>query len=92
MVGMHAWSHDGLNWTLGTPKAAYNKTVLWADGSNTTFAERERPVLLFMGAGAKGVPTHLLNGVRPSSDGGGGGVGSFPNAPTHTIIIPLIVE
>ena len=90
-VGLHAWSHDGHNWTMATPKTAYTKTVLWSDGSNTTFAERERPVLVF---DQNGHPTHLINGVRlrqPPSPLHSSriGVRSFPNAPTYTIVVPL---
>ena len=86
-VGLHAWSRDGHNWTLATPSSAYTKTVAWADGTNTTFAQRERPVLVF---GADGRPTHLINGVRmkpPQTDMMR--VQSFPNAPTYTIVVPL---
>jgi hypothetical protein len=93
-VGLHAWSHDGLNWTLAKPDAAYGYTVQWDDGTNTTFAERERPVLLF---DDNGKPTHLINGVRApnppnATHSSTYTLRSFPNSPTHTIAIPLVAE
>ena len=95
-VGLHSYSMDGASWTLGTPSAAYSKSVQWADGTNTTFAERERPVLLF---DASGHPTHLINGVREAPAESQpepkqrahvrARSGSFPNQPTYTIVIPI---
>lgn len=44
-TGRHAFSRDGVAWTL-TSELVYNGTVLYADGSSITYTKRERPHLL----------------------------------------------
>jgi hypothetical protein len=41
-AGGHAFSADGIHWTLAS-EPAWNTTVFHTDGSNTTFFHRERP-------------------------------------------------
>ena len=51
-------SEDGTAWS--PIHRAYNTTVTTTDGVVTQFGRRERPKLIFNGAGQ---PTHLYNGV-----------------------------
>ena len=100
-VGMHAFSHDGISWHQGSPSIAYTDVVAWSNGTNSTLAQRERPVLIFNttrngGGGCDWVPIALINGARiksngtaPGEDGGEGTLGGFPNAPTFTLIVPI---
>jgi hypothetical protein len=82
-VGCHAYSRDGLAWTLSSTPA-YNYTVSFTDGSSTTFSRRERPQLVF--DPATGAPTHLINGVQlPKSEQPKGG----QDDATYSIIVPL---
>jgi len=82
-VGCHAFSVDGLNWTL-SPTPAYGFTVAFSDGTNTTFARRERPQLVL--DPVTNAPTHLINGVQPpSKDQPKGGRGDL----SYTLIAPL---
>ena len=82
-VGCHAWSRDGLRWTLSaTP--AYNYTVAFAGGGATTFSRRERPQLVF--DPDSGAPTHLINGVQlPAAQQPRGSQRDY----TYSIIVPL---
>lgn len=78
-VGMHAFSHDGIHWQQGSPSVAYTDVVAWSDGTNSTLAQRERPVLIFNttrsndggggGGGCDWVPVALINGARMKSNG-----------------------
>lgn len=63
-AGRHAYSADGINWTLSeTP--AYNTTIQFDDGTSWTFQRRERPQLHF--DPVSGLPTVLYNAVQPYS-------------------------
>ena len=53
-VGVHSHSRDGVKWTMGKPAVAYTTNVTWTDGSTSTLARRERPVLVFGDAKAGG--------------------------------------
>ena len=103
-VGLHAFSHDGISWHDASPSIAYTDVVAWSNGTNTTLAQRERPVLVF-GTGKDGchwVPIALINGARmapptpipPTSAAGEFErevkLGAFPNAPTFTLIVPVV--
>lgn len=84
-VGCHAFSRDGVAWTL-SPTPAYSLDVKFDDGSHITFARRERPQLLF--DPVTGEPTHLVNGVQPPGPlqpTGGRGDASY------TLVVPLRV-
>ena len=59
-AGGHAFSADGLHWTLAA-EPAWNTTVLHTDGTNTTFFHRERPQVYI--DPATGSPAALFNGV-----------------------------
>ena len=59
-VGCHAFSRDGWAWSVGS-EPAYGLGVAFEDGSNVTFARRERPHLI---VDAQGRATHLINGVE----------------------------
>jgi hypothetical protein len=56
----HAFSPDGLHWTLA-PEPAWNLTVAHTDGTNTTFWHRERPQVYV--DPKTGAPTALFNAV-----------------------------
>ncbi|MCP3968503.1 MAG: hypothetical protein GY750_14235 [Lentisphaerae bacterium] len=63
-VGGHAWSVDGVHWTMTEP--SYSRTVRYTDGSSETMHRRERPQILWLDEKKqKGI---LFNGVQPSSD------------------------
>ena len=50
--GVHLVSVDGIHgWRPADPAVAYTHTVVWDDGTRTTFERRERPQLLFDGQG-----------------------------------------
>ena len=78
-VGGHACSKDGHHWRY-TSAAVYNTTVKYEDGSQVTFARRERPELLF--DEKTGRPTHLVTGVVEQ---GGGGM----NDRSFTLVQPI---
>ena len=82
-VGCHAFSSDGLSWTLSTTPA-YDYSVSFADGATTTFSRRERPQLVF--DPDTGAPTHLINGVQlPRAEQPAHSQGDL----TYSIIVPL---
>jgi len=63
-AGRHAYSLDGVNWTLSaTP--AYNTTIQFEDGTSWTYQRRERPQLHF--DPVSGLPSVLYNGVQPNA-------------------------
>jgi len=69
-VGVHLFSPDGSvgSWHIrpnSNDISAYNSTVLWEDGSNTTFFRRERPELIFDDGGR---PLYLMTGVEYPAD------------------------
>lgn len=66
-VGCHAYSRDGYSWTASSTPA-YGFAILFDDGRNVTMHNRERPQLLF--DPVSGVPTHLINGVKPPAQVG----------------------
>ena len=64
LAGRHAFSRNGIDWTLSeTP--AYSSTVRFANGSSVTYVRRERPHLVF---DARGDPIALVNGVCEKGD------------------------
>jgi hypothetical protein len=58
-VGAHAFSRDGLHWTL-SPTRAYGTIVQTASGGAVQYSRRERPHLVL---DASRRPTHLLSAV-----------------------------
>ncbi|MFP5114655.1 glycoside hydrolase family protein [Bacillaceae bacterium C204] len=77
--GIHAFSKDGVDWTVFENPKAYSRKVLWDDGSVQTMGSFERPFLLFQ----DGQPTHLF---AATADGPGG----FEKATeTWNMVIPL---
>lgn len=78
-AGVHAWSADGINWSIADNPKAYSRSLAWDDGSVATLGSLERPQLLFQ----DGQPTHLF---AAAADGPGG----FRNATnTWNVLIPL---
>ena len=59
-AGGHAFSADGVHWTLAA-EPAWNTTVFHTDGTNTTFFHRERPQVYINPT--TGSPAALFNGV-----------------------------
>jgi len=77
--GFHAYSPDGVTWTLSDPVKAYSRRVRWDDGTETVQGAFERPQLLI----ENGVPTHLYAAT-------GDGTGGFDNTSrTWTMVVPL---
>lgn len=75
-VGAHAFSADGgHSWT--DTGIAFNLTVRYADGGETTFVQRERPHVLL---DDRGSPAFLSSGVTYSL---------APTLPTCTIVQPI---
>lgn len=103
-VGVHMHSLDGKTWAMGSPAVAYTTNVPWSDGTNTTLARRERPVLVFKKndtSGCKWVPIALINGAlnktelswTPQSSlsvDATATVWDFKNTPTFTLIQPVL--
>lgn len=59
--GVHLVSDDGVTgWHHGDSLVAYTHTVVWEDGTQTTFERRERPQLIIDDTGRV---THLCTGV-----------------------------
>ena len=78
-AGLHAFSDDGLVWSVAEEPKAYSRRVAWDDGTVTVQGCLERPQLLFH----DGVPTHLF---AATADGPGG----FDSATrTWNMVIPL---
>ena len=81
-VGCHAFSADGVSWTLSSTPA-YSLNVAFDDGTNTTFSRRERPQVLL---DARGAPTHLVTAVQlPAAEQPRGGRGDA----SYTLVVPL---
>lgn len=59
-AGRHAFSRDGVVWTLSST-IPYNGTVVFDDGTSITYSKRERPHLLL--DPVTGVPLVLFTGV-----------------------------
>ena len=59
-VGAHAFSRDGLRWTLAETRA-YSTVIETAGGGNVTYGRRERPHLVL---DEQRKPTHLLSAVQ----------------------------
>ncbi|MCT4587155.1 MAG: glycoside hydrolase family protein [Carboxylicivirga sp.] len=76
--GVHAWSKDGVSWTLFDKVKAYSRNILWNDGSRTYQNHFERPFLLI----EDGQPTHLF-----AATGDGEKAWNFKN--TWNMVIPL---
>ncbi|MFD1772023.1 glycoside hydrolase family protein [Sphingobacterium suaedae] len=76
--GIHAFSPDGIQWTLSDPVKAYSRRIKWDDGTETEQANFERPFLLF----EDGKPTHLFAAT-------GSGKGSYQFDRTWNMVIPL---
>jgi hypothetical protein len=84
-VGCHAFSRDSFTWTLSSTPA-YNYSISFTDGTQTTFSRRERPQLVF--DPETGAPTHLINGVQlPRSAQPANSQGDY----TYSVIVPLRV-
>eukprot|EP00039_Didymoeca_costata_P030489 m.29848 g.29848 ORF g.29848 m.29848 type:complete len:421 (+) comp8142_c0_seq2:118-1380(+) len=63
-IGKHAWSRDGVSWSLSSTYA-YNHTVEFADGHPShTFLRRERPHIYI----EDGRLMFLTNGAQPYND------------------------
>jgi hypothetical protein len=75
-VGAHAYSADGGRSWVDTG-IAFNLTVEYADGTSTTFIQRERPHVVL---DESGEPSHLVSGVTYSL---------LPTLPTCTIVQPI---
>ena len=59
MIGGHAWSRDGVEWS--EPRVgAYNTTVVFTDGTSMTCQRRERPQMV---QDEHGVPLVMFSGV-----------------------------
>lgn len=67
----HAWSENGLDWTVNTWSEAFSNTIALASGGSLQLQRRERHQLLFA-TGDETLPTHLFNGA------------SYPNGGDHT--------
>jgi hypothetical protein len=81
-AGIHAFSENGLHWTLHSNPKAYSRSLLWDDGQLIEMGSVERASLLFK----EGRPTHL---VAALADGPGG----FAHASnTWNGVIPLQFE
>lgn len=77
--GIHAWSSDGINWTMCKGELAYTRNVVWEDGKKETLGNMDRPFILF----EDGIPTHIFFAVSNGTD-------SFLDATeTWNIGIPL---
>jgi hypothetical protein len=71
-VGGHAYSRDGLTFTL-SPDAAYNTTLHLPDGQHKTLYRRERPKPVFAnGEGGERKMVALWNGAWPCHKGSEG--------------------
>jgi len=79
--GIHVWSEDGINWQLFDKVQAYNRDILWDDGTTTHQNHFERPFLLI----EDGVPTHFF-----AATGNGDKPWSFDK--TWNMVIPLKTE
>jgi hypothetical protein len=78
-AGIHAFSPDGLNWTLAENPRAYSRYVHWDDGTTQMMGNLER-VFLYL---EEGRPRYLFGAT---ADGPGG----FTNATrTWIVAIPL---
>lgn len=62
-VGGHAYSKDGLTWTLSTT-IPFTTNVTWSDGKSETLNRRERPQLVMATDGV--TPIALVTGVQKS--------------------------
>jgi hypothetical protein len=81
-AGVHAVSHNGVDWSVGGNPKAYSRSVLWSDGTVVQQGSLERPQLLIQ----DGIPTHLF---AATADGPGG----FTRASrTWNMVIPLKVN
>jgi hypothetical protein len=77
--GLHAFSHNGVDWCLPDPPKAYSRMVAWDDGSITLQGCLERPQVLV----ENGRATHLFLATAE-------GPGGFRNAArTWNMVIPL---
>ncbi|WP_309396761.1 glycoside hydrolase family protein [Cerasicoccus maritimus] len=66
-AGIYLHSEDAIHWELGSPPMAYTRTVDFTDGTQRTFAKRERPQMLV----ENGQPTHLFNAILEKNPDGG---------------------
>lgn len=77
--GIHAYSADGINWSLSEKELAYSRSVLWDDGVTRLMGNLDRPFLLFEGGRA----THMFFATSDGTD-------SFLDAKdTWNMVIPL---
>lgn len=59
--GRHAWSRDGLHWTL-SHKIAYSNTITYTDGAVETHKRRERPHVIL--SNVTGQPIGLVTASK----------------------------
>ncbi|KAH8655265.1 hypothetical protein BX600DRAFT_385283 [Xylariales sp. PMI_506] len=70
-VGGHLYARDLAGpWTFNNRTLAYNTTVSFTDGSETTYYRRERPKL-FLSPGPDRTPLYLVNAVQEFNATGG---------------------
>jgi hypothetical protein len=66
--GAQYYSRDGINYKLVSPLPVYTKTLVYDDGSSTTFRRRERP---FVYVNEKGKVTAFFTACLINKEGGG---------------------
>ena len=64
-AGVHAWSADGVSWSI-SPRNAYNNSVELVGGGTLSLQNRERPHLVL--DEDSGEPTHLTNAAALAGD------------------------
>jgi len=64
-AGVHAWSKNGVDWSLLETPLAYTRAVRWDDGKRRVMAALERPQLLF----EEGRPSHAFFATGVSEKG-----------------------
>ncbi|MGO4372279.1 glycoside hydrolase family protein [Paenibacillus sp. MCAF20] len=79
--GIHAYSQDGLSWSIADNPKAYSRIIKWDDGTTQHMGNFERPFLLFQ----NGIATHLF---AATADGNG----EFGGKNTWNMVIPLGIE
>lgn len=77
--GVLARSKDCINWKICQPAKAYSKTVKWANGTQTTFGNLERPFILFI----KGTPAYMFFATMDGTHTG------FNGQKARNVVIPL---
>ena len=88
--GGHAFSRDGAEWTYsgvawGNAEHPHGNAVQYTDGTSFSFTRRERPHLIFDGAGQ---PTHLTNAAQYGPGKLPGELGDNGDA-SYTMVQPI---